>query len=118
MRQLIDDFIADLEATAAAYLTHSDPIRQSGFGGGEVRWNANTTRWRQERCRRSRLSAADRASRRLSATERQADRTLGERSRSIEPQDEERGIAAAVKRKVSGPKRPPRCLNTPGSLAW
>jgi len=50
MRQLPDAFIADLEATAAAYLTHSDPIRQSGFGGGEVRWNANTTRWRQERC--------------------------------------------------------------------
>lgn len=40
MRQLPDDFIADLEATAAAYLTHSDPIRQSGFGGGEVRWRA------------------------------------------------------------------------------
>ena len=38
MRQLPDDFIADLEATAAAYLTHSDPIRQSGFGGGAVRW--------------------------------------------------------------------------------
>jgi SAM-dependent methyltransferase len=40
MRQLPDDFIAGLEATAAAYLTHSDPIRQSGFGGGEVRWRA------------------------------------------------------------------------------
>jgi SAM-dependent methyltransferase len=40
MRQLPDDFIADLEATAAAYLTHSDPIRQSGFGGGALRWRA------------------------------------------------------------------------------
>jgi len=40
MRQLPDDFIADLEATAAAYLTHSDPIRQSGFGGGAARWRA------------------------------------------------------------------------------
>ncbi|HEY3161081.1 MAG TPA: hypothetical protein VGJ78_19080 [Vicinamibacterales bacterium] len=27
MRPLPDDFIAALEATAAAYLTHSDPIR-------------------------------------------------------------------------------------------
>lgn len=40
MRQLPDDFIAALEATAAAYLTRSDPIRQSGFGGGAARWQA------------------------------------------------------------------------------
>jgi hypothetical protein len=40
MRQLPDDFIAHLEATAAAYLPHSDPIRQSGFGGGAARWLA------------------------------------------------------------------------------
>ena len=40
MRQLPDDFIAHLDATAAAYLTHSDPIRQSGFGGGAARWRA------------------------------------------------------------------------------
>jgi len=38
MQQLPDDFIAALDATAAAYLTHSDPIRQSGFGGGAERW--------------------------------------------------------------------------------
>ena len=40
MRQLPDDFLAGLHATAAAYLTHSDPIRQSGFGGGAARWRA------------------------------------------------------------------------------
>ena len=40
MRRLPDDFVAALEATAAAYLTHSDPIRQSGFGGGAARWRS------------------------------------------------------------------------------
>ena len=34
------EFIADLDATAAVYLTHSDPILQSGFGGGAARWKS------------------------------------------------------------------------------
>jgi hypothetical protein len=33
-------FLADLLATADAYLGHSDPIRQSGFGGCAERWRA------------------------------------------------------------------------------
>jgi hypothetical protein len=34
------EFLADLDVTADAYLTHTDPIRQSGFGGGAERWRA------------------------------------------------------------------------------
>jgi SAM-dependent methyltransferase len=33
-------FLADLLATADAYFGQSDPIRQSGFGGGAERWRA------------------------------------------------------------------------------
>ena len=33
-------FLRELEEQAAAYLAESDPIRQSGFGGGRVRWRA------------------------------------------------------------------------------
>jgi ubiquinone/menaquinone biosynthesis C-methylase UbiE len=34
------DFIMELEATAETYLSHTDPILQSGFGGGAERWRA------------------------------------------------------------------------------
>jgi SAM-dependent methyltransferase len=36
--QLPTAFLRDLEALEAAYLTGTDPIRQSGFGGGPERW--------------------------------------------------------------------------------
>ena len=38
MRALPDDFLEGLAALPKAYLQHSDPIRQSGFGGGAERW--------------------------------------------------------------------------------
>jgi hypothetical protein len=31
-------FLQEIEALEASYLAESDPIRQSGFGGGAVRW--------------------------------------------------------------------------------
>jgi SAM-dependent methyltransferase len=37
-RELPADFIKKLELLTKSYLEHDDPIRQSGFGGGEVRW--------------------------------------------------------------------------------
>jgi hypothetical protein len=36
--QLATEFVADLDAQANSYLSHPDPILQSGFGGGAVRW--------------------------------------------------------------------------------
>jgi SAM-dependent methyltransferase len=42
MKALPDDFLRELAALPEAYLQHSDPIRQSGFGG-------KAERWRQER---------------------------------------------------------------------
>ena len=38
MRALPDDFLTELAWLPKAYLQHSDPIRQSGFGGGAERW--------------------------------------------------------------------------------
>jgi SAM-dependent methyltransferase len=38
MRALPDDFLRELASLSNAYLQHSDPIRQSGFGGGAERW--------------------------------------------------------------------------------
>ena len=40
MTQLPADFLESLSALEEAYLQHDDPIRQSGFGGGAVRWRA------------------------------------------------------------------------------
>jgi hypothetical protein len=37
-RALPPDFVAGLDALAAAYLAESDPYLQSGFGGGAARW--------------------------------------------------------------------------------
>ncbi|MHC4860787.1 MAG: class I SAM-dependent methyltransferase [Planctomycetota bacterium] len=37
-RSLPPEFLADLERLEASYLEASDPIRQSGFGGGSERW--------------------------------------------------------------------------------
>jgi hypothetical protein len=37
-RVLPRTFLKDLDILADAYLAHDDPIRQSGFGGGEFRW--------------------------------------------------------------------------------
>jgi SAM-dependent methyltransferase len=34
------EFVRQLEALEASYLTKDDPIRQSGFGGGPERWRA------------------------------------------------------------------------------
>ena len=39
-RTLPDDFLRELKALEAAYLTYDDPIRQSGFSGGAERWRA------------------------------------------------------------------------------
>ncbi len=33
-------FIRELQELERAYLTYDDPIRQSGFSGGGVRWRA------------------------------------------------------------------------------
>jgi SAM-dependent methyltransferase len=38
--RLPDSFLRELAALEAAYLTETDPIRQSGFGGGPARWRA------------------------------------------------------------------------------
>jgi hypothetical protein len=35
---LPDGFLIELAALPEAYLRHTDPIRQSGFGGGAERW--------------------------------------------------------------------------------
>jgi SAM-dependent methyltransferase len=40
VRELPDEFLSLLENLARSYLAESDPIRQSGFGGGEARWRA------------------------------------------------------------------------------
>jgi SAM-dependent methyltransferase len=40
MRALPNDFLSALAALPEAYLQHTDPIRQSGFGGGAERWKA------------------------------------------------------------------------------
>jgi len=40
MRALPEEFLAQLESQARLYLQHTDPIRQSGFGGGGERWRA------------------------------------------------------------------------------
>jgi SAM-dependent methyltransferase len=40
MKLLPPSFLDELDAQAAAYLANSDPIRQSGFGGGAERWRA------------------------------------------------------------------------------
>lgn len=37
-RKLPSDFIRRVESLAESYLMHDDPISQSGFGGGAVRW--------------------------------------------------------------------------------
>ena len=37
-RVLPRDFIRRIKALESSYLKHTDPILQSGFGGGEVRW--------------------------------------------------------------------------------
>jgi hypothetical protein len=34
------DFLAEVASLEDAYLSHDDPIRQSGFGGGAERWRA------------------------------------------------------------------------------
>jgi SAM-dependent methyltransferase len=39
-RQLPPSFLDKLAALERTYLKSDDPIRQSGFGGGEVRWRA------------------------------------------------------------------------------
>jgi len=38
MRALPDDFLTELASLPKAYLQHSNPMRQSGFGGGAERW--------------------------------------------------------------------------------
>jgi SAM-dependent methyltransferase len=38
LRALPDDFLSEIAKLPEAYLQHSDPIRQSGFGGGAERW--------------------------------------------------------------------------------
>jgi hypothetical protein len=40
MKPLPDSFLSALDALAISYLAESDPIRQSGFGGGGERWRA------------------------------------------------------------------------------
>jgi hypothetical protein len=40
LRAPSDDFLQQLAALPNAYLQHSDPIRQSGFGGGAERWRS------------------------------------------------------------------------------
>jgi SAM-dependent methyltransferase len=40
VKQLPDSFIRELDALAVDYLAQTDPIRQSGFGGGAARWRA------------------------------------------------------------------------------
>lgn len=37
-RPLPDSFLTDLQQLQEAYLSHTDPIKQSGFFGGETRW--------------------------------------------------------------------------------
>lgn len=37
---LPEDFLAEVSALEDPYLSSDDPIRQSGFGGGPVRWRA------------------------------------------------------------------------------
>jgi SAM-dependent methyltransferase len=37
-RELPDDFLKKLSELEASYLAENDPIRQSGFGGGNQRW--------------------------------------------------------------------------------
>ena len=39
-RTLPQNFLQELKALEAAYLKETDPIRQSGFSGGAVRWRA------------------------------------------------------------------------------
>ena len=39
-RELPASFLQQLKKLEASYLTESDPIRQSGFGGGPVRWRS------------------------------------------------------------------------------
>jgi SAM-dependent methyltransferase len=39
-RTLPDEFLNGLRSLEKSYLTAQDPIRQSGFGGGERRWRA------------------------------------------------------------------------------
>ena len=39
-RTLPQSFLREIEALEAAYLRETDPIRQSGFSGGAVRWQA------------------------------------------------------------------------------
>lgn len=39
-RKLPDDFIEKLKSLEKLYLKETDPIRQSGFGGGVERWHA------------------------------------------------------------------------------
>jgi hypothetical protein len=38
--ELPADFLRDLDALESSYLASSDPILQSGFGGGPERWRA------------------------------------------------------------------------------
>ena len=40
MKDLPREFLAELSALEETYLAHSDPIRQSGFGGGAESWRA------------------------------------------------------------------------------
>ena len=40
MKLLPESFVQELDAQALVYLAQSDPIRQSGFGGGTERWRA------------------------------------------------------------------------------
>jgi len=37
---LPNEFLNDLQQLQEAYLSHSDPIKQSGFHGGEARWRS------------------------------------------------------------------------------
>src|SRR5437764_202255 len=39
-RPLPPAFLKGVDALADAYLSHSDPVRQSGFGGGAERWRS------------------------------------------------------------------------------
>ncbi|MEX0763425.1 MAG: class I SAM-dependent methyltransferase [Dehalococcoidia bacterium] len=39
-RDLPDEFVWHIQSPEASYLSHSDPIRQSGFSGGPERWRA------------------------------------------------------------------------------
>jgi SAM-dependent methyltransferase len=39
-RRLPNDFLRRLQSLERSYLSETDPIRQSGFGGGAVRWRA------------------------------------------------------------------------------